>query len=539
MTTAENEAKAEKLNTKAAGVVAIAVMCSRLLGLLRELIFAACFGAGWAMDAFIFAFKIPNLLRDLFAEGALSTAFITVFSKKVSTEGDGAAWALASKMATLTVVFMSAVSLLGVVYADWIVTWLAPGFGPEKAALAILLTRIMYPFILLVSLAALVMGMLNAKNIFGVPALASSFFNIGSILGGLGFGYWIDPTFGPRAFIGLAMGTLLGGLMQLLFQLPSLRKAGFRFRPDFRWRDAGVVMVLGLMLPSVIAASAVQINVMVNAVFATLVGDGAMSWLQFAFRLMQLPLGIFGVAVATVTLPVVSRMAAKGDIVEFRTTLAKAMRLAIFLTLPAAVGLIMLAHPIIALIYERGKFTGSDSLRTAEALQFYAIGLVGYSCIKVLSPAFYAINRRWTPMTVSFASIGLNLAMNWFFIFQINLGHRGLALSTAISACVNFGLLYLLMHRHAGHLETAKMLSNFARCVAAATVLGGICYGALVYFGPLLTQGDIWIRGPLLLGVIALAGAGYVLACLVTGVPEVRLSLELLLSKLRRKRQKS
>ncbi|PWU11940.1 MAG: murein biosynthesis integral membrane protein MurJ, partial [Verrucomicrobia bacterium] len=297
-----------RLNTRAAGVVAAAVFCSRILGLLRELIFAGFFGAGRNMDAFLTAFRAPNLLRDLFAEGALSTAFVTVFSKKIATEGDASAWSLASKVATLTAVFMSVTTLLGILAAGPLIDILAPGFPPEKSELTILLCRIMFPFILLVSLAALVMGMLNAKEVFGVPAMASSFFNVGSIIGGIFFGWWLDPSFGEKALIGLALGTLTGGLLQLAVQLPSLRRVGFSFRPDFHWKDPGVRTVLVLMAPAVIAGSAVQINVMVNSIFASWLGDGPISWLSYAFRLMQLPLGIFGVAVATVTLPVVAKL---------------------------------------------------------------------------------------------------------------------------------------------------------------------------------------------------------------------------------------
>ena len=468
----EDRLNKEGLNTRAAGVVAGAVMLSRVLGLLRELIFAGLFGAGRGMDAFLTAFRAPNLLRDLFAEGALSTAFVTVFSQRIATEGENSAWKLASKMATLTTIFMSLVSLLGVIFAAEFIGFLAPGFPAEKAALTIELTRIMYPFILMVSLAALVMGMLNATNRFTVPALASSFFNIGSIAGGVAFGWWIDPHFGERSLIGLALGTLLGGFLQLGVQLPGLYKAGFRFVLDFNWRDPGVRQVLLLMLPAVIAASAVQINVMINSIFASYLGDGPVSWLSYAFRLMQLPLGVFGVAVATVTLPVISRASALGEMGRFRSTLAKAMRLAVFLTLPSAVGLIVLAEPIIALIYQRGKFIDSDSLHTAEALQFYAIGLVGYSCIKVLAPAFYAINHKWTPMLVSFLSIGLNLALNWIFIFHFKMGHRGLALSTALAATVNFTLLYLLMTRVSGSLESKALASTLCRCLLASLPIG-------------------------------------------------------------------
>src|SRR5213079_566018 len=222
-------------------------------------------------------------------------------------------------------------------------------------ALTILLTRIMWPFMLLVSLAALVMGILNAKHVFGPPAMASSYFNLGSIIGGVGIGYWIDPHFGARSLAGLAVGTPIGGAWQLLGQFPSLWKVGYKYRADFHWRDEGVRTVLTLMGPAVIAASAVQVNVLINSGFAARLGDGPVSWLNIAFRLMQLPLGIFGVAVGTVTLPLVSRTAAVGDMVGFRSALAHAIRLVTLLTIPAAVGLILLAEPIISVIYEHGR----------------------------------------------------------------------------------------------------------------------------------------------------------------------------------------
>ncbi len=468
-----------RLNTRAAGIVAAAVMLSRVLGLARELIFAGLFGAGWGMDAFLTAFRAPNLLRDLFAEGALSTAFVTVFSQRIAKESDQSAWQLASKMMSLTTLFMTFLSLLGVLFAPELIALLAPGFSTQKVVLTILLTRMMYPFILLVSLAALVMGMLNAKNIFTAPALASSFFNLGSILGGVCFGWYLDPHFGERALSGLALGTLLGGLLQLLVQLPSLSKVGFRFSFDFQWVDPGVKQVLLLMLPAVIAASAVQINVMVNSIFASYLGDGAVSWLSYAFRLMQLPLGVFGVAIATVTLPLVSKIAALGDFIEFRATLSRALRLAIFLTLPSAVGLMTLAYPIIALIYERGKFHASDTLQTSMALQCYALGLVSYSCIKVLSPAFYALNHRWTPMMASFFSIALNLFFNWIFIFKLHLGHRGLALSTALAATANMSLLYIFMIRFVGSLHFHELISTVWRTLLATVPMVSLIIVAL------------------------------------------------------------
>ena len=530
--------KGHQLNRKASGVIAVAVMCSRVLGLVREILFNALFGAE-LMGIFRIAFRAPNLLRDLFAEGALSTAFITVFSKKIELEGDKAAWDLAAKMFTLVTVFMSVITLLGIVFSKQLIGILAWGFAPQDAALTVWLTQIMFPFILMVSLAALVMGMLNSKNVFGMPAMASSFFNIGSIAGGALLGWWIDPHFSEKALAGLAIGTLIGGALQLFIQFPSLAKVGFRFRLDFRWKDPGVAKILGLMVPSVIAASAVQVNVMVNSSFASTLGKAPVSWLDSAFRLMQLPIGIFGVAVATITLPVVARIAATADRTEFGPTLGKAMRLAIFLTLPSAVGLWFLAGPIMNDIYGHGKYTDHDTAQSALALQFYALGLVAYSCIKVLSPAFYAIDKKWTPMLVSFASIALNIFLNWFLIFRMDFGHRGLALSTAVSATLNFLVLYFLMRSHVQTLHTGRLLLTLLRCGVAAAALGGVCAAGMIYGHQWLFAPVFWQKLASLGVLIGLAAAAYVGVCFLLRVEETRDAYEALGEKILRRLKKT
>ena len=508
------------LNVKATGVIAIAVMFSRVLGLIREVLFNALFGTS-SMGIFLIAFRAPNLLRDLFAEGALSISFITVFSKKIETEGDDSAWQLASKMLTLTTVFMSILTCLGIIFSKPLISILAPGFSASDAQATILLTQIMYPFILLVSLAAIVMGMLNSKNVFAMPALASSFFNMGSILVGALFGWLIDPSFGERALIGLAIGTLIGGLLQLVVQLPSLRQIGFRFRPDFHWRDPGIRTILILTLPAVIAASAVQINVLINSAFASYVGKEAVTWLNSAFRLMQFPIGVFGVAVATITLPVLSRIAATKDDIQFGLTLGRAMRLAVFLTMPSAVGLWFFAEPIISLIYEHGKFHAVDSSQTALALQFYALGLVAYSCIKVLSPGFYAIDKKWTPMLVSFIAITINVVLNYILIFTKHMGHSGLALSTSVSASVNFLTLYLLMGK-SHNLQTLHFLSTILRCGIASLLLGTVCCLTLTHFTGYFHSPSLWLRTFSLLLAISVASMAYLIASVLLRVEAAR-----------------
>jgi putative peptidoglycan lipid II flippase len=496
------DSRTERLNTKAAGVIGLAVMCSRLLGLAREQIFAALFGGGAAMDAFTAAFRIPNLLRDLFAEGALSTAFVTTFSKTIARSGDAAAWKLANKVATMTIMVLGLICMAGMVFSTQLVDVLAPGFDPDKAALTARLTRIMFPFILLVSMAALVMGMLNAKSVFGIPAMASSFFNLGSIVGGVSLGYWIDPHFGRGALIGLAIGTLFGGALQLAVQLPPLGKLGYRYHPDFRWRDAGVVSILALMGPSVIAASTTQFNVLVNSMFASTLGDGAIFWLAIAFRLMQLPLGLFGVALGTVTLPLLSRLVVAGQMDAFRSELARAMRLAFLLTVPSTLGLMMLAEPIISVLYQHGKFNAYQAAQAAGALRFYAIGLAGYAALKVLVNAFYALDRRKTPMMVSFLAVAVNLLFNWIFTFRLGWGHRGLAFSTGCVATLNFLILYALMHRHLRGLESRRMLILLGKSAIAAAALFAVCAASSHWLLADWATQPFWSKLSALLGTV-------------------------------------
>jgi putative peptidoglycan lipid II flippase len=508
----KSDESSDRLNTKAAGIIGLAVLCSRLLGLLREQIFAALFGGGMAMDAFTAAFRIPNLLRDLFAEGALSTAFVTTFSKTIARGGDEDAWRLANKVATMTALVLGLLCVLGMVFSPQLVALIAPGFDPDKAALTAHLTRIMFPFILLVSLAALVMGMLNAKNLFGMPAMASSFFNIGSIVGGVVLGFWIDPYFGPRALIGLAFATVIGGGLQLAVQLPSLARLGYRFRPDIHWRDPGVRAILLLMGPAVIAASTTQVNVLINSIFASTLGDGAIFWLAIAFRLMQLPLGLFGVALGTVTLPLLSRLVVAGKTQEFRSELARAIRWALLLTLPSMVGLMMLAEPIISVLYQHGKFNADQAAQAAGALRFYAIGLGGYAALKVLVNAFYALDRRKTPMLVSFLAVGLNLLFNWVFTFRLGWGHRGLAFSTGCVATFNFLLLYFLMQTQLKGLESRRLLLLLVKIALASASLVIVCAASSHW---LLAD---WQHQALLPKIVALlvtviAGAGVFAAC--------------------------
>jgi putative peptidoglycan lipid II flippase len=455
---------------RSASVVGVAILVSRVLGLIREQVFAASFGAGRELDAFVTAFRIPNLFRDLFAEGALSAAFVTCFTQTLAREGEASAWRLANLVIHALLVVVGSVVLLGVVAAPWVVGVIAPGFAaiPGKAELTVELTRVMFPFLLLVALAAVAMGMLNARGRFGVPASASSFFNLGSIVVGVLGAWWlapgylssvwghgaaassVSPALAERAIVGMAIGTVVGGALQLTVQLPSLHRLNYRYRPMISFRDPGVRQVLALMGPATIGAAAVQINVLVNSNFASQLGDGAVSWLNVAFRFMQLPIGLFGVAVGVVALPAVSRSAERADMSQFNATIVRALLLVFGLCLPAAVGLAVLAPEFVGLVYQHGRFTPEDTRMAANALIAYAIGLAGYANIKVMVPAFYALGDARTPATISCLSIVVNAIGNWLVINQLGGGHTGLAAVTSLVALMNFGILFVLLRRRIG-----------------------------------------------------------------------------------------
>jgi putative peptidoglycan lipid II flippase len=470
-----------------ARVVSGAVLASRVLGLVREQVFAVCFGAGRELDAFVTAFRIPNLLRDLFAEGALSAAFVSTFAQRLERDGEGSAWRLANLVVNALAVVVGVLTLVGIWATPAIVDAIAPGFAaiPGKTALTVSLTRVMFPFLLLVALAAVAMGILNTRNVFGVPALASAFFNVGSIVGGLGCAAWLAPEYlravvdrtalasdgalAARAMTGMAIGTLVGGLLQLLVQFPSLRRVGFRYRPLLDVRDPGLRQVLRLMAPATIGAAAVQVNVFVNNNFASYLGDGPVSWLNVAFRFMQLPIGLFGVAIGTVTLPVVSRQSARGDTAALGRTVAQALELVALLCLPAAAALAVLGVPVIGLVYEHGRFLPADTTAAAQALAGYALGLAGYAAIKVLAPAFYALDDARVPALVSLFSIAVNYALNWMLVRRLGFGHVGLALATSAVALANCALLWVMLRQRIGPF--GEHLGRVLARITAATGL--------------------------------------------------------------------
>ncbi|HTM08081.1 MAG TPA: murein biosynthesis integral membrane protein MurJ [Verrucomicrobiae bacterium] len=526
-----------------AGVVSAAIMASRVLGLVRDQVFAALFGAGLQYDAFLTAFRIPNLLRDLFAEGALSAAFVTTFSQVLVTKGEAEAFRLSNRVATLLMLILGAITLTGWFAAPAVVQLLAPGFFdvPGKAGLTIHLTRIMIPFLLFVALAAKAMGILNAMHRFGVPAMASAFFNIGSIVGGLFLGFAVGPTLGLGAIEGMAYGTLFGGFLQFAVQWPSLRKVGFRYRPMLSFRDPGVRQIIALMGPAIIGAAAVQINIFVNSNFASSiidpatgrVGNGPVSWLNYAFRFVQFPIGAFGVAISTATLPLISAAAARREVGEFRRTLAHSLGLIFLLCIPSAAGLIVLRQPIVGLVFEHGKFTAFDTGQTAAALAAYSIGLAGYGGVKVLAPAFYALDDALTPMLVSLGSVVINYVINYLLVGP--LGHVGLACSTSAVAIVNFVLLLALMRRRLGRLEGKRLVSSLVRISAATAVMA-----AAVWLTAIAPASYVRLYGfKLYLAQVAIgltsAAAVFYAACRAIGVDEFNEALAAIGGRFRRR----
>jgi putative peptidoglycan lipid II flippase len=489
---------------RSAGIVSIAVMGSRVLGLVREQVFSSFFGAGFANVAFQIAFRIPNLLRDLFAEGALSAAFVSTFSQTGARRGENEAWRLANLVNNGLILVLSIIVIAGIIFSPQIVGILIrPSETPSDPAtaqlmfdLAVKMTRILFPFLLMVSLAAVAMGVLNTKGRFGVPASASTMFNVGSIFGGLLFAYLLAPEYitntaralihrqvpapdnqgAAVAIIGMAIGTLIGGMLQWLIQVPSLRSVGYRWQPILSFRDEGVRQVMRMMAPAIIGSAALQVNVVVNTMFATSVAEGAVVWLGNAFRLIYLPIGIFGVAISTATLPVTSRAAAMDNLDEFRQTLASSLRLTLVLTIPSAVGLVILSHPIIALIYQYGRFTAFDTEQTAIALAYNAIGLTAYSAVRVLAPSFYALRETRIPMMASLLSIVTNYVVATLTVDYLKIGHIGLALSISVVSIINFALLFFFMRRKLHGIEGRSLFSTFAKVTLASAAMGAVCW---------------------------------------------------------------
>jgi putative peptidoglycan lipid II flippase len=505
---------------RSAGTVGIAVMCSRILGLVREQIFAAMFGAGTENDAFVVAFRIPNLLRDLFAEGALSAAFVTVFSDYDTNRTEQQTWQLASNVLVFFAIALSIITLLGIFMAGPIVSLLvASNFEeiPGKVYLTTKLTMIMMPFLIFISSAAVVMGILNTKGRFFIPAMASTFFNLGSIIGGVGLAILL-PRFGQPAIVGMAIGTLIGGMLQLVMQLPTLFKTGFVFRFHLSLTDPGLKRILRLMIPATLGLSATQINIFINTNFASSCAEGSVSWLQYAFRLVQLPIGVFGVAFSIAATPVLARYAAKKDIQGMRETLVSSLTMVFCLTLPATAGLILLSEPIIRCIFERGAFTSVDTTAAAQALSLFAIGLFSYSANKILVPVFYALDDTKYPVIASFLAVITNA-----LIVTVTIGyfqHKAIALSMSCTMVLNFLFLMGVLFRKMKGYSILYLLKGALKICIATGFMSILLAASQNILLPWLI-GNIFQKIAALLFLIASASLFYGYTLYLLKLPEL------------------
>lgn len=462
---------------RATGLISGATMLSRVLGLVREQLFAVLLGATKFADAFIVAFRIPNLLRDLFAEGALSQAFVPTFKSALRRGGTEAAYRLGNRVAGTLLAVIGTLTIIAAAGAPEIVQVMAGDFADTsgKFDLTVVLTRIMLPFLAMVSLAAVAMGMLNAQGRYVTPALAPATFNLVCIA--IGLGLWGLGLDGTKVAMGWAAATLLGGMAQLAIQIPALWRQGWRPRLglDLTLRDPDVRRVAMLMIPAIAGLAAVQVNVFVNTIFATQEA-GAAAWLNYAFRFLQLPIGVFGIAIATVSTTRYADAAAEGNRPRMAKQLGEGLRLVAFLTVPATVGLVVLAEPIISLIYQHGRFGSEDTRATVAALELYSLGLVAYAGVKVVAPSFYAASLSRLPMLASVGAVIGNLALN--LTLHPFYGYRVLALGTALAATLNFGILYIAFHRRISPLPHRALLGHLGRVTLAATIMGAGVWAA-------------------------------------------------------------
>ncbi|MDH5427982.1 MAG: murein biosynthesis integral membrane protein MurJ [Nitrospirota bacterium] len=455
--------------SRAAGLIGAATFCSRILGFLRDIILANLFGANAAADAFYIAYRIPNLLRELFAEGSMSSAFIPVFTEYHSTRSKQETWELASAAFTTLLTLVTLVTLLGILAAPSLVWMLAPGLHDEAAQLATttLLTQIMFPYLLFVSLAALAMGVLNSLRSFAIPALAPVFFNVCVIVFALAISPWFD-----QPIVAVAIGIVVGGLAQFLMQLPGLHKKGFLFSWNFHPSHPGVKRMGVLLIPTLLGLAVTQINLTISTILASYF-EGGPTYLFYAMRLIQFPLGIFGVAMATAILPSLSSHAAKGAHEELRATVNFGLRMVFFIILPSMVGLMLLRTPIIHLFFEHGAFSALDTIGTASALLGFSVGLWAFASYRILAMAFYSLQDTRTPATVAVVSVGINIGLSLWLMTP--LAHSGLALAAALAAIANTLILATLLGRRLQGLLWATLGSSLARTGIALLPVIGLC----------------------------------------------------------------
>ena len=476
-------------------------MFSRVLGFARDAIVARVFGAGMATDAFFVAFKLPNLLRRIFAEGAFSQAFVPILAEYKNQQGEEATRTFIAYVSGLLTLVLALVTALGILAAPWVIWVTAPGFAdtPDKFALTSALLRITFPYILLISLASLVGAILNTWNRFSVPAFVPTLLNVAMI----GFALFLTPYFDPPVMV-LGWAVLAGGLLQLLYQLPHLRKIGMLVLPRLNLRDSGVWRVMKLMLPAILGVSVSQISLIINTIFASFLAAGSVSWMYYADRLMELPSGVLGVALGTILLPSLAKSFSSGNHDEYSRLLDWGLRLCFLLVLPCSLALAILAEPLTVSLFQYGKFTTVDAAMTQRALVAYSVGLMGLIVVKVLAPGFYSRQDIKTPVKIAIITLIMTQVMNLAFIGPLQ--HAGLALSIGLAACLNAGLLYWQLRKQKIFQPQPGWALFLTKLVIAVLVMSAVLIG-LMWLMPAWEQGAMLER---LLRLAAVVVAGVV-----------------------------
>ncbi|MBI2082824.1 MAG: murein biosynthesis integral membrane protein MurJ [Deltaproteobacteria bacterium] len=493
--------------TKRVGVVSFFTILSRITGLFRDMAIAYGFGTKMVADAFFVAFRLPNLLRRLFAEGALTVAFVPIFSESLRRSPDEARQVSNATWSLMTAI-LCVVSGLGILLSPLLVRLTAWGFtaDPEKFQLTIFLTRVMFPYILLVSLAALAMGVLNSLKHFAVPASSSIFMNLGVIVGALGIVHLFDPP-----VTGLAVGVLLGGVLQLVVHFPVMRRFGFLPRLSWNPHHPGVMKIVRMMGPASFGAAVYQFNVIITTLLASFLPEGSVSYLWYADRIMEFPLGIWGVALATVLLPSLSDHAADRDDRALKDTFQYGLRMVFFLTLPAAGGLLVLGRPIVQLLFEHGTFTATSTLHTTQALTFFAIGLPFISAVRVTTNAFYSLQDARTPVRIAIASMAINLILS--LILMGPLRHNGLALAISLSSVFNFSLQLWYFRKKVGPLGLRKIIRGLLKTSASTAIMMLILFILYLEIVPFVLDlsAMFLVFGLIVLGVVLFFGIEWLL----------------------------
>ncbi|WP_152220422.1 murein biosynthesis integral membrane protein MurJ [Pseudomonas sp. SCB32] len=484
---------------KSLAAVSSMTMISRVLGFVRDTIVARMFGAGMATDAFFVAFKLPNLLRRIFAEGAFSQAFVPILAEYKTQQGEEATRTFIAYVSGLLTLILALVTALGILAAPWVIWVTAPGFvdSPEKFQLTSSLLRVTFPYILLISLASLAGAILNTWNRFSVPAFVPTLLNVSMIL----FALFLTPYFDPP-IMALGWAVLAGGLAQLLYQLPHLKKIGMLVLPRVNLRDSGVWRVLKQMGPAILGVSVSQISLIINTIFASFLVAGSVSWMYYADRLMELPSGVLGVALGTILLPSLAKTYANDDRHEYSRLMDWGLRLCFLLVLPCSLALAVIAEPLTVALFQYGKFSAHDALMTQRALIAYAVGLLGIILVKVLAPGFYARQNIKTPVKIALFTLVSTQLMNLVFIGPLK--HAGLALAISLAACLNAGLLYWQLRKHQLFDPQPGWGKFIAKLVVSVLVMCAVLIG-MMYVMPAWDEGGMPIR-LVRLGVLVVAG---------------------------------